>query len=161
MSRSNFQNVKLAKQPVKWVRDLKAADNAAIGKCLAGIDWFGSFNYIESVNEKYEMFLAILRVGYFHPSVGISDYLKRMIHRHKQLWNNALTDGRESSWSLYIGFNNSTMERTLARYNSCIENKLVETRDQGIKRNLHHKTTCGKKTDSSLSCGAIPYSFFG
>ncbi|KAK6013448.1 hypothetical protein OSTOST_21234 [Ostertagia ostertagi] len=60
--------------PRRWIRDFNKANYGAIGNYLSDIDWVGSFATVNSIEEKYELFITILNdaISIFVPLVHAS-----------------------------------------------------------------------------------------
>lgn len=78
--------------PTRKRRDFSTADYSGVQHYLSNIDWIGSFGTASSVNEMYEIFVAVLHhcTDQFVPLRNIGDedkyiplYIRRMIeHRN-------------------------------------------------------------------------------
>ncbi|KAK6032679.1 hypothetical protein OSTOST_01133, partial [Ostertagia ostertagi] len=119
------------------VRDFKAADYGAIGHYLSEVDWIGSFASVESVDEKYEMFIAILHdvINKFVPyrrskrgRLHLPAYLVRMVSRRNKLWDNAIRERSESCWASYRALSKK-LDKAIAKFYSNLERKLVNSGD--------------------------------
>ncbi|EYC13140.1 hypothetical protein Y032_0045g1289 [Ancylostoma ceylanicum] len=122
----------------EYKRDFKNADYSAILEHLANIDWLGSFNMTNTVNEMYETFLAILHhvIELFFPirkvklaQLSLPKYLQRMLNHRTLLWKNAVLKQDANSWDKFKEANLRT-EKAVNRYNVYLEKKLIESEDK-------------------------------
>lgn len=120
-----------------FIRDYKRANFDEICTYLSGVDWYGSLNSVDSVNDKYEMFLSILNdsIALFVPQLRVSSYrmplpgyLRSMFRRKSDAWMAANACNEANKRSLMEKFKtlNERFEKKLRKYYSSVERKIVE-----------------------------------
>ncbi|KAK6032113.1 endonuclease/exonuclease/phosphatase family protein [Ostertagia ostertagi] len=124
--------------PRRWIRDFNKANYGAIGNYLSDIDWVGSFATVNSIEEKYELFITILNdaISIFVPLVHASKnvrykiprYLERMICQRSRLWKNAVSGDCDASWDEYKTFD-MKLNKCMTKYNAYLERKITESTD--------------------------------
>ncbi|EYC26747.1 hypothetical protein Y032_0010g946 [Ancylostoma ceylanicum] len=141
----------------EYKRDFKNADYSAILEHLANIDWLGSFNMTNTVNEMYETFLAILHhvIELFVPirkvklaQLSLPKYLQRMLNHRTLLWKNAVLKQDANSWDKFKEANLRT-EKAMNRYNVYLEKKLIESED---KTKFYRYVKFRRGNRSSIPC---------
>ncbi|KAK6009346.1 hypothetical protein OSTOST_25748, partial [Ostertagia ostertagi] len=107
-------------------RDFNKANFEAIGRYLSDIDWIGSFATVNTIDGKYELFLAILNdaINIFVPLVHMSknarykipQYLERMISLTKSPMEGC------ANWDRYKVFDKK-LTKCMVKYNTYLERK--------------------------------------
>ena len=122
---------------VWWKLDFKCADYHAIQEHLMNVDWIGSFNGVRTVNEMYELFLAVLRhtIEMFVPlrkvktaHLSLPEYLRKKMSYRFRIWKQAVLKNDPISWSKYKDVNFKT-GKAINKYQAHLEKKLVESND--------------------------------
>lgn len=120
-------------------RDYRNADFDAITTYLSNVDWLGSFNNVETVDGKYELFLAVLHhtIDMFVPTIKASVYRQRLPSHLRNLaskrataWDTANSTGKSEDWLCFRHLSN-IFEKRLWKYNSNMEKKIVQSADKG------------------------------
>ncbi|WKY11188.1 hypothetical protein Q1695_003048 [Nippostrongylus brasiliensis] len=126
------------KQKAVWRRDFRTADYLGIKQHLANVDWIGTLTVLNTVNEQYEAFLAILHhvIDLFVPlkktkpmELRFPNYLKRMNSHRSFLWDKASFSSMDSKeWADYKT-SNAKVGKALYRYNLYKEKKILQQED--------------------------------
>ncbi|KAK6010739.1 hypothetical protein OSTOST_24207, partial [Ostertagia ostertagi] len=91
-------------------RDFRSANFESILNYLYSVDWYGSFNSVDTVNEKYELFLAILHhtIELFVPlkpckatDVQLPQHIVRWNRKKNLAWYKAVASGSPKDWDDY------------------------------------------------------------
>ncbi|XGW28756.1 hypothetical protein V3C99_008503 [Haemonchus contortus] len=121
----------------KWVRDFGKARYDAVEEHLSSIDWVGSFATVDTIDEKYELFLSVLHdaVDRYVPLRRASctryrfpSYLDRMVRRRCQLWASAVADDSVLSWEAYKVFDKK-VRKAIVKYSAYLEKKFIESKN--------------------------------
>ncbi|EYC13094.1 hypothetical protein Y032_0045g1264 [Ancylostoma ceylanicum] len=119
-------------------KDFKHADFVSAKEYLNQIDWYGSLSQVQSVDEKYEMFISILKhcIELFVPSKRISletpkfpPYIHKLFCQRSTLWQKAMYEKSESSFTRYRILNDRFMKK-LNKYNGSVEKNVIESGDR-------------------------------
>nr|CDJ88717.1 RNA-directed DNA polymerase (reverse transcriptase) domain containing protein [Haemonchus contortus] len=119
-------------------RSFKDADYNAIRAYLAGIDWYASFGFTHSVDDMYELFLAILQhcISLYVPIIHVPlsrlhlpSYLRRLYNKRRQAWVDVTLNDTPESRSAFRRLN-VVFERKLFKYNCSVERKVIESSDK-------------------------------
>ncbi|KAK6017221.1 hypothetical protein OSTOST_17290, partial [Ostertagia ostertagi] len=112
--------------------DFKNANFNAMRAYLRNIDWFGSFNTVSGVNEKYDMFVSILhhamdmfipyRLSPQRSKLILPGYLTSMEKARERLWNKAVFSQSSVDWAAFQAFNRKWTTK-LAKYKAYVEKK--------------------------------------
>ncbi|KAK6025729.1 hypothetical protein OSTOST_08367, partial [Ostertagia ostertagi] len=115
-----------------WRRDFRNANFNAMRSYLSNIDWFGSFNTVSGVNEKYDMFVSILHhaMDMFIPyqlmpqssKLILPGYLTSMVKTRERLWNKAVFTQSSVDWAVFQSFNKKWTAK-LAKYKAYVEKR--------------------------------------
>lgn len=135
-------------------RDYSTVNLQAVANFLANVDWYSSLDSLVSVNDKYEMFIAILQhaIALFIPMIrvppsrsALPGFLNSLYIRVLNAWKVATNTGSVKHRKLYDKLR-IRFERKLAKYNKSIERKVVESNNKSaffkfLKHKLRPKHT--------------------
>ncbi|EYB81617.1 hypothetical protein Y032_0378g294 [Ancylostoma ceylanicum] len=146
-------------------RNFKDADFDKINQYLLGVDWYGSFGSVLTVNDMYELFIAILHhvIDEFIPlsevpanQMKLPSHLKALATRRAAAWDQASRTGSPTSWNTFRKLNRK-FECRLKKYNSFIEKKVIESGSKAsfykfLKSKLNAKAKLGpiRKEDNTI-----------
>ncbi|EYC34129.1 hypothetical protein Y032_0001g262 [Ancylostoma ceylanicum] len=139
-----------------FLRSYKDADFDAIRMYLSDIDWYGSLDSVQTVDDKYELFLAILSytIDLFVPlkkvpacRAHLPQYLNSLFQKRLEAWDSAVANGSDDNWETYRRVN-ETFERKLWKFNNSVEKKVINSRDKSafykmLKKRLNVKPQIG------------------
>ncbi|EYB81592.1 hypothetical protein Y032_0378g284 [Ancylostoma ceylanicum] len=121
-------------------RNYKSANYDKIQSYLYSVDWYGSFNTVDTVNEKYEMFLSILKhsIELFVPvervllnQPNLPSYLNSLYRIRSRAWEHANKDNTPELWEKFHLFDRK-FHRKLYKYNCSIEKKIIESKNKPL-----------------------------
>ncbi|KAK6017932.1 hypothetical protein OSTOST_16537, partial [Ostertagia ostertagi] len=107
-------------------RDFKAANYDLIVEYLNDVDWYASFNNVDSVNDKYEMFLTILNHA-IELFVPLKTQKTSGDPLPQYLISKAIASGNSEDWHEYKKIS-SIFERKLYKFRSHIEKNISQLR---------------------------------
>lgn len=120
--------------PSRLRSNFKGANYEAILSHLKDVDWYGSLNLVTSVDEKYELFIAILNhtIQMFVPVRKIPDnrcnltrHLRNLFRLRSNAWFNAKASDLAVDWAKFKALNQK-FSRGLKKFHSCIEKKIIK-----------------------------------
>ncbi|KAK6015335.1 endonuclease/exonuclease/phosphatase family protein, partial [Ostertagia ostertagi] len=119
-------------------RDFRTANFDVIIEYLNNVDWYGSFNSVDTVNDKYEIFLAILHhaIELFVPlkaqktSVDqLPQHLIRYSRKKNLAWNKAVASDNPENWDKYKKIS-AIFEKRVNKFRSRIERNVINSRNK-------------------------------
>ncbi|KAK6008895.1 formate--tetrahydrofolate ligase, partial [Ostertagia ostertagi] len=142
-----------------FVRDFKKANFDAINEYLSQVDWYGSLNCADTINEKYELFLGILHhtIDVFVPvkmrktsEMELPPHLVRLNRKKSIAWNKALSGGNPGDWEKYKMLR-SAFDKKLTKFYGHIEKKVIYSRNKNaFYRFLNSKLKKGQSLGALL-----------
>lgn len=137
--------------------DFKNADYPAIERYLSTIDWLGSFSSVSTVNEMYEIFLAVLHhtIELFVPirkvvpiQLGLPHYLRNKLKKRAQAWELAVSMNDHVTWDKFKEVNVRT-EKAINKYNIYLEKRFLMSKDKSkFFRYISSRTGKGNSASS-------------
>lgn len=142
-------------------RDFKAADFDAIRYYLGNVDWFSFLNSVETVDEKYELFITILshcmelfvpirRVPIHH--AHLPQYLNSLLQKRSLAWDRARKYDTEVHWKAYKRLDHK-FSRNLFKYNRSVENKIIHSKSKSAFYKLLNSRLRSRPSVTALVTG--------
>ncbi|EYC27452.1 hypothetical protein Y032_0009g735 [Ancylostoma ceylanicum] len=119
-------------------RDFKSVDFEAVNNHLSSVDWYGSLDSVDTVDEKYELFLAVLNhcIELFVPIIKvplhdscIPPHLTSLSRKRSLAWRTAVEQDTTESWAAFSRLNKIFSKR-LWKFNNNLEKKIVRSKDK-------------------------------
>ncbi|EYB85615.1 hypothetical protein Y032_0295g1669 [Ancylostoma ceylanicum] len=119
-------------------RDFKSVDFEAVNNHLSNLDWYGSLDSVDTVDEKYELFLAVLNhcIELFVPIIKvplhdsrIPPHLTSLSRKRSLAWRTAVEQDTTESWAAFSRLNKIFSKR-LWKFNNNLEKKIVRSKDK-------------------------------
>ena len=137
-------------------KDYKKANFDMINEYLLNVDWYGSFSAAKSVNDKYELFISVLRhcIDVMVPTIkvpllspNLPFYLRSLAHKRTLAWESAVSTSSDADWELFSRLNKA-FEKKLWKYNDTIEKKTISSSNKTafyklISSRIRHKSAIG------------------